>query len=236
MHATELELVTDSPADSSRVGRLSPIRQPTQGSATVVERAASSFTLESGGVQIEAQRAASCLLEPALGDRVWFVAEPEPNGQQRGYVIAVLERSPDAQLARLSVEGDTELRVHGGQLTIAASDDLQLRSDKRLALQGDELQLRARLGRVLLDECSMVLRSLFAHVTKSTLVAKVLESFADRVAAHSRTSSRTVEELDHVQAGAIHYKAQTTAQIGAQHALISAGELVKLDGGQIHLG
>jgi hypothetical protein len=103
-------------------------------------------------------------------------------------------------------------------------------------VRADEVQVHARLGRALLDEGSMILRSLFTHAGKSTLVGKVIETLAERITSHSQTSLRTVEEIDQTRAGIIDYRAQTAAHIVAEHAFINGGELVKVDGGQIHLG
>jgi hypothetical protein len=217
MSAHDLKLVTESVPASAPAG---------QGSASVEALVQGGYLLATDAAQIVATRAASCLLEPALGDRVWFVVEPGPSDQRRGYVIAVLERAASSEPARLSIDGDAEL--HAGQLSI--------RADKQLTLAADEVQVRGRLARVLLDECSMVLRSLFTHASKATFVGKLIETFADRINSHSKTSHRTIETLDQVEAGTLNYRASHSAQLGAQHTLISGTELVKVDGGQIHLG
>ena len=206
-----------------------PLAPAAQGSATVGALLGHEYALttEPGTPPIIAARATSCLLEPALGDRVWFVSEPGPLAQRRGYVVAVLEREPSEQPARLSV---------AGRLTIHASEGLELRSDKQVILQGDEVQVRGRLGRVLLDECSTVLRSLFTHATKATFVGEVIETLAERISTHSKTTHRTVDGVDQLEAGTIHYRASESAQIGAEHTLITGGEIVKVEGSQIHLG
>ncbi|MDC0674498.1 DUF3540 domain-containing protein [Nannocystis radixulma] len=200
-----------------------------QGSAIVRELREQSIVLseEPGGEPWSARRAASCLLAPELGDRVWFVVEAGVPGQQRCFVTAVLERESDAA-ARLGVAGAPELRVEAARLT--------LRADAQLELQADELRARGRLARVVLDECSSVLRTLFTHASKVTVVGKVVETLADRISQHSKISQRTVEQIDQVKAGTIDYRATCSAQIGAEHALVTGAELVKIDGGQIHLG
>lgn len=222
MHASELKLVSPAP--------LAPARQ---GRALVVELAATELVLVEDQQRFTARRASSCLLEPAPGDQVWFVSEAGPSDAQRSYVIAVLERDASAA-ARLSVEGEAEL--HAERLTIVGERGLALRSPARVDLEGDELRVRGRLARVLLDECSMVLRSLFAHVSKSTFVGKLIETLAERISVHSQTSLRTTEQLDQVKAGAIEVRAESSAQIGAAQTFVTGGELVKVEGAQIHLG
>ncbi|PRQ10251.1 DUF3540 domain-containing protein [Enhygromyxa salina] len=221
MHAHDLELVRDSPHVA-----------PRQGGATILARADEGFTLDDGERRFSARRAVSCLVEPELGDRVWFADEGLPG--EHAYVLAVLERVATTP-ALLRVQGDAELRVDG-RLKIAAREDLDLHSDARLGLNADELQVRARAARLIIDECAAVLRSLFTHVTKSTFVAKVIETLADRLSTHTKTSARTVEGLDQVQAGNLDYRAEHTVQIAATHAMVKGTDLVKVDGGQIHLG
>jgi hypothetical protein len=228
MHAHDLELVSNVSSDPRR-------EEPSQGQATVVGvrvgLGAETWTLAlAEGGERQAKRAASCLLEPAIGDRVWYV-----DGSGSCYVIAVLERDASAGPAKLRVEGDAQLRVDG-QLELSGAAGLELRSDARVSVQADELQVRARLGKVLLDECSSILRSSFAHVGKSTFVGTVFESFIERFSAHNKTSVRTIEDVDKVQAGNIDYRAEHVVHLGAEHAVIKAGELAKVDAGQIHLG
>ncbi len=201
-----------------------------QGSAVVLELREQCIVLREGPdtQPMTAQRAASLLLEPAVGDRVWFVLEAGVVGQQRGWVTAVLEREANDHPARLSVEGSPELCVEAPKVT--------LRADTLLELQADHLRVRGRLAQVVLDECSSVLRSVFTHASKMTVVGKLIETLAERISVHSQTSQRTVEHIDQVAAGTIDYRATHSARIGAEHALISGAEIVKVDGGQIHLG
>lgn len=220
-----------SPA-ASNIALLAELTPPTpqQGQATIVGQQADAWVLNDGRHRFEARRAASCLLTPELGDRVWFVAE-----RGEAYVIAVLERAAVTP-AQLHIGGDAELRSAGGTLTISATKELSLRSQQRVTVRGDEVLVHARLGRILLDECSNVLRSLFTHVGQSTMVAKLVELFAERLSTHSKTSVRTVETVDHVEAGNIDYRAGHSAQLGATHTRVTGSELVKVDGAQIHVG
>ncbi|MCA9684014.1 MAG: DUF3540 domain-containing protein [Myxococcales bacterium] len=224
MHAHDLELVSD---DSTSTRRSQP-GAASQGTATVVALEDGRWSLTRDGQRFDAGRAASCLLAPALGDKVWFVAEGDS-----AYVLAVLERAGEGP-ATLHIDGDAELRAEG-RLTVSGTE-LELRGEQQLGLQADELRVRGRLGKLLLDEGSMVLRSLFTHVGKSTFVAKVIERFSERFSSHSKTSLRSVDEIDQVQAGNIDYRAEEAMQVTARHAMIKGGELVKVDGGQIHLG
>ncbi|KIG17322.1 hypothetical protein DB30_03379 [Enhygromyxa salina] len=221
IHLRELELVTNTTPAPGR-----------QGTAITVGRSGSggSWTLEADGRQFEAKRAASCLLEPEIGDEVWFVAQGE-----RSFVLAVLERAEAAGVATLSVNGDAALRVNG-QLDVHASAGVELRSDAQVGITGAEVRVQAKLARMVFDEGTAVLRSMFSHVTNSTFVGKVIETVADRVVQSSKTSLRTVAELDQVQAGVIDYRASDAAHVAADQVLINGGQIAKVEAGQIHLG
>lgn len=212
MHAREqkLELVS------------APTPQPPgQGMAVIAAVAERGFVVDHQGRQLHARRAASCLLEPGVGDRVWIVVEGE-----HGYVLAVLERAGEGP-STLRVEGDAALRVEG-RLELHARDELSLR--------GDELQVQARAGRVFIQDCKAVLRSLLTHAESSTLVGKLVETLAERVSTSSKTSTRTVTEIDQLHAGIIDHQAAEAAHIAADKVVINGGEIAKVEAGQIHLG
>jgi hypothetical protein len=209
MHAHDLELVR-APAST-------PIAQ---GTARVGAIAGDDIHLERDGRPLVARRATSCLVEPVVGDRVWFMTE-----DHGCFVLAILEREAGAP-ARLRVDGDAELH---------ASGELRLRGAS-VGVETEELELRSGRARVVVGEVNMVLRKLLSHVTSSTLIAKVVEIFSERSTSRSKTSYRAVEHTDVVAAGTIDYRADHAAHIGARHALVKGGELVKVDGGQIHLG
>jgi hypothetical protein len=219
MHAHDLDHVSTLPI------------APYQAIATVVEEEPKGWWLDDGRQRRLARRAASCLLAPAVGDRVWAVGEPAGSV----YVIAVLERARPAAPATLAFEGDVAVTA-GGHMTFVASEGLDLATPGGLGMSADELHLQARRGRVALQDLSVVARSVFASLARVTHVGEALELLVDRVTQRSKHSVRAIEGLDHTQAQTIDYRAQGTAQIQAEHALINGKELVKLDGGQIHLG
>ncbi len=202
-----------------------------QGIAMVLECREQGWLLDA--VQLSAPvlagRAASCLIEPQVGDRVWFVGEGDEQ-----YILAVLERQAASDATVLQVEGDLELRA-GGRVRLDARD-IELEADSALALRGDELSVEARRGRVLLDALSTFIRTVHANLSKSTFVGKALELLFERVVQHSNTSYRSVAEVDHVRAGTIDYRAEGVAHVHAENTSMSAAELVKVDAGQIHLG
>ncbi len=219
MHAPKLDNVTPLPA------------VPFQGVATIVrEHAEGGFWLDDGREGLVARRAASCLLQPGVGDRVWVVGEA---GREH-YVIAVLERGSEGP-AVCSLPGDAALRAEG-TLTVAGGTGLRLTTPQGMGVSANELSVQAGRGRAVLGELSVVARSMFASLDKVTRVGRVLELFVDRVMQRSAHSVRVIEGLDRTDAQTLDLRASDDAHIQATHALVNGKNLVKMDGGQIHLG
>lgn len=219
MHAHELPPVTPLPVP------------PQAAFATVVgQEPGEGWWIDDGRQRRLARRAASCLLAPAVGDRVWVVGE----AGQPPYVLAVLERA-DAATATLALEGDVAVRTTG-RLTLSAAAGMDLHTEQALAVSADELGVRARTGRAAFEELSVLARRVLASLARVTRVGEVLELLVDRVVQRSKHSVRAIEGIDQTQAGTVDIAAQGTAHVKATHALVNGTELVKMDGGQIHLG
>ena len=67
-------------------------------------------------------------------------------------------------------------------------------------------------------------------------VGRSVDSVLERLHSRVSRSYRRVEELDQVKAGQIDYQADTSLQLHAKYALVTADDLVKVDAEQIHLG
>lgn len=205
----------------------------TQGIATVVGRQPDGcWQLEHphAGRARSARRAASCLLEPAVGDTVWVVGEPG----QEGWVLAVLERA-EGSATTLTVPGDLSVAATG-RLTLAGAEGVDLTSAKGLRLHGDAMEVQARTAHVTLRDLTVLARTVFASLVEVTRVGRVLQLLVDRVTQRSQHSVRAIEGLDSTRAGTVDLRAQGRANIQATHALVNGKDLVKMDGGQIHLG
>ncbi|MCH9681511.1 MAG: DUF3540 domain-containing protein [Deltaproteobacteria bacterium] len=217
MEAHELEVIPLHPA-------------PHQGIAVISRIEGIAWWCHDGRNEYRAERAASCLLEPEVGDRVWTVGEPG----QGHYVLAVLQRASNDPAA-LSVDGDATLAATG-RLTLTAGQDVHVESGRALTMTADEVGLQARTGRMVLDRCSVVVQSMFASMTKTKLVGRWFESAYERVIQRAERSYRSITQVDHVRSADIDYRADNNAHIRAKNALVTAEKLVKLDGDQVHLG
>lgn len=179
----------------------------------------------------QARRSVSCLLEPLVGDKVLLVTDTEGGD----YVLAVLERSAD-QLATLNLPGDTQINAQTGRLSLSARDGIAMASAREIAMQSGSLKVEALKGEVTVHELSLVGEAWRSCVDRVKSVGKTFDSILERCHQRVSRSYRVVDEMDQVKAGQIDYQADSSLQLHAKYTLMTADELVKVDGEQIHLG
>lgn len=196
------------PAPAAWTGNaLGTVVQALPGDAFLVEAPA-------GGERWHCPRAASCLLQPSVGDTV-LVAGPR---RDQAYLIAVITQADPAQ-ARLAVDGV-----------------LTLQAGTRLELAAPELDLQARKAQVEIGE--MDYRGSEVRITTliARFVGRTCETVLDRLSVLTRSSFRLTEEVEQVRAGQIDYQAEETLRLHAKNTLVSSKGLVKVDAEQIHMG
>ncbi|MBT2334436.1 DUF3540 domain-containing protein [Variovorax paradoxus] len=170
---------------------------------------------QGSGERWQCPRAASCLLQPGMGDTV-LVAGP-----QRGslYLIAVITQA-DASRSCIVAEGDLTISSRRGSIS----------------MQAPSLNLKAEKAQI--DIADMDYRG--AEVRVTTLVARfvgrTLETVLDRLSVLTRSSFRLTEEVEQVRAGQIDMQATETLRMHAKNTLVTSKALVKIDAEQIHMG
>jgi len=181
---------------------------------------------------IGARRAVSCLVEPEVGDRVLCAVEPD-----RAFILAVLERdAAKPTITRLVADGDLELRAPNGRVRVGAGEGIDLVAAKEVTVATGKLQVRAVDAGVLLDRLTFVGGAVRAQIAKARLFAGSLDATLDRLTQRVKRSYRVVEELDQVRAENIDYRAEKHLAIRGENTIMTARELVKVDGEQVHIG
>lgn len=189
------------------------------------------FAVRTEAGAYRAKRAVSCLIEPESGDTVALLTT------QAGacYVTAVLEREAGAT-GRIVADGDLEIQLRSGHFTVAAQEGVNLITTNEVSIVGSALRVHAQEGNVVIDRLSFLGAFARAEVEKIKVVAGSLDQVLDRFSQRVKRSFRHVEELDQVKAEHIDYAAKSSMSLHAENALITAEELVKVDGEQIHVG
>ncbi len=180
------------------------------------------LTVSSGGLQAPARRAASCLLEVAIGDTVACL-QVAPD---QWWILAVLQREDGVENV-LRCQGDTRWEITDGALEFRAQS-VGVRSEQ-FRVDTQDAELSADRARIVGRELSLVGATLKA-------VGTVLSTVFERVSHFSRQHSRRTEGIDRVSATHLEQQADQLLRLSGEHALINGDKLVKTRGSQIHFG
>jgi len=188
-----------------------------------------SYSVRCDGYVWLCRRAASCLLMPAAGDTV-LVSGPD---HQRVYLLAVIEQAnPAASL--LEVPGD--LCVAAANVAIESRENTRLTSAQALDLNSTNLNVQSDKGMCLVNEMEYVGKQVKSTVGFFHFIGNVYESIVDRLSQMSRSSFKVTEGVEQVRAGMIDYEAEKTARVHSKYTVVTAEDLIKVDGKQIHMG
>jgi hypothetical protein len=200
--------------------------------AGVVERVDDrSFVVRTSVGAVLARRAVSCLVEPEAGDRV-LVAGLEGD---EFWLLAVLEREGGGAV-RLAPEGDLELRLSKGRFSVAAQGGIDLATGGDIAVASGSLDVHTDRARVTAGVMEYLGATLSAEVERLKVFAIRCEELFETLSQRVKRSYRTVSERDQLRAEQIDYAARENLSLHGKNAVVTARELVKLDGEQIHLG
>jgi hypothetical protein len=197
---------------------------------TIEGRDGAVFVVDTSQGPCRASRAASCLLEPAEGDRVLCAI----TATGRAWVLAVLDRT-EGTASRLATAGDLELRV-GGRFSVASGQGVDLCTSQDLRVTAREVNVNAIDGSVVLQRLTYLGRFLQSEVEKVKTIAGTFDAVLGRFSQRVQRSYRRVEEYDCVKAKQIDYVAESTLSLHGETAMVTAAELVKIDGSQVHVG
>ncbi len=205
-------------------------REVYQEIGAVIRTSGAAFVIETEDGEISAKRAASCLLSPAPGDMVLVAMAAE-----QAYVLAVLEREEGAP-GRIALDGDLDIDLRRGQLRMRAEEGVTLASSKDVSVVSSGFHVRAITSEIALQSLSFLSTVVRAEVDKARLLAGSLDSVLERLSQRVKRAYRVVEESDHLRAERVDYVAKETMSLHGANTVVTAEELVKLDGEQIHVG
>lgn len=172
---------------------------------------------------VPAARAFSCLVEPAVGDRV-LVARVGADV----FILSVLDRLV-ADGARVGVPG-------AGALTLAAPD-LTLEAARRLVLSGGEdAVVRSERVSIQARTVSLVGRMLSIIMDQVRSVVRRDETMADTVVVQAGERTTLVRGADVAQAGTLVQQVETVSSSSAATTVIVAREDVRVDAKRVTVG
>ncbi|MEB8434451.1 DUF3540 domain-containing protein [Cocleimonas sp. KMM 6892] len=187
--------------------------------------------LSEDGVINKVQKAIGCVIEPLKGDKV--LIEAEIGG--KAYITNVLERSV-SEISTIKVQGGLKLRVEGGGLQVQSENGIDFTTLKTMSITSEQMDIRAEESNIYFSKLSYMGKSLISKLETMSIFGGLMNFIMDTVVQKSKTSHRVIEDSEYVKSRHINYQAQHIMQMHGKNTLLTAEELVKLDGDQIHLG
>lgn len=184
-----------------------------------------------GSVEYRAERAASCLLRPEVGDEVLVALLPD----RRAFVLAVLVRD-GARPTEVRVEGDLRLCAEGGRVALSGSEGVAMVTPRDVEMVAGRVSIKAVATSLVSEAITVVGKAVASELDRVKLSARTFDAVLERFTQRAKRSIRVVEETDHLRAERIDYAADKSLAMNGENAVLTARELVKVDGGQIHIG
>lgn len=210
--------------------RLATLPYQTVGVVDSVNDREGSISVRTGQGLVRTQCAVSCLVRPAVADRVWLASL----GEEGVYVIAVLDR-PGTQPLQLSLGRDATIQSEG-TLALSAKEGVAIRTPEEFSVDVRGLTVKAAKARLFLQVASVFGKALTAAIASVSVAGNRMESYFERLTQTSQTTVRHVEGADLLSCGTADYRSEHLMRMHAENVIVTADELVKSDGKQIHFG
>lgn len=201
------------------------------GTATVTGVAGNVYWVMVSDSSYQVRRAASCLLQPEIGDTVlvyWGA------NTQSHFILSVLVHH-DKEAAQIVVPGGVTLQAARGDLQVQARD-IELKPGRALLINSPVVKLVT----LFTDLKSNFLRGRFttleSHTTKLRFFADSARSTVNRLVTKAKNYLQTVDCLHETRAGRVRTTIESSYALQARHATIDAEGAVRIDGEKIDLG
>lgn len=205
-----------------------PTPTPWQGPGVVCAADDGRWVVNADTGSFRARIAASCLLQPQVGDTVWccgVVAD-----------AATGAAGPAAEPARYWITQVLDRAQAAGATVQLPADATLASADGRLALQADELQVRSHRLSLLTEQASVIGGAWEAVLGAVQLTGQTLRSVFDRVTHTAQQHRRVTTGIDAVHADVLELQANQLASVHGEHVLVQGERLIKSRAAQIHMG
>jgi hypothetical protein len=210
--------------------RLSAMPYQQVGVVDSVHHGDNSIMVRTGRGLVRARCATSCLLRPAPDDRVWLASL----GEEGTYVMAVLDR-PGSEPLQMLLDRDATIRSTG-RLTMSGEEGVALRTSRELSIDAQDLTVKAKKARLFFQVASVFGKAFTAAIASVSVVGNRMDSCFERLTQTSQTTVRHVKGADMLSCGTADYRAEHLLKMHGENVIVTADELVKSDGKQIHFG
>ena len=183
------------------------------------------FLVQSNGTGLTCLHAASCVLLPEAGDQV-LLAHVAGNVRQ-SWIVAVLVRAG---------RGPAQWRVDGDLVIASTQGAVSVQAGSALNLQSDALNVQADTGQIAVAQMRVSGTLWQGTLGTVRLLGQVCETLVDRIMQISKISLRRVEQIDHVRAAQLDYEGSARVRIRSKYTAVTAKNVLKAKGRQVHIG
>jgi len=199
--------------------------------ATVTGQADQWFLTQGAGPAQRVRRAASCLIEPQIGDTVLVCASPQGH---LGFLLAVLVQANPTQ-GQLQLPGGASIETSQGDMKLKGKS-LALHSTEALRLQSPVLKVGVNHAELQIKHAKGWFQSIDVQALRVSTIAKAITTVAKRLVQRVEESFRWVEQVDQTNAGRVRTKVDGHFHVQSRHTTLRAEGHVRIDGEKIDLG
>lgn len=188
--------------------------------------------LVQGSALVERVRiAASCLIQPEVGDTVLVYS---PENAKDGFILSVLIQANPNQ-AFVQLPGGVGFDVSEGNLNLKAKE-LSLHSTESMHFQTPSLHISASRAQTNIKQASGLFQSIDIQALRISTTAKVMTTVAKRLIEKVVDSFRWVDQTDQTHAGRVRTKVEGHFHVQSRHTTMRSDGHVRIDGEKIDLG
>jgi len=187
-------------------------------------------TVQCDGANWHCARALSCLVEPQIGDEV-LISGPD---RDRVFLLAIIAR-PENTTVTLSVTGDMAIRSEAGAVSVHSARLTHIHSNQAVKLTAPNHEQENDSAIMKIGQMNYLGKKLDAVVGSTDFFSNVIGLMSDSFKSVARLCFRHVKEVDHVRAQTIDYEAEKLTRVHGGYTTLTAQEVMKINGDQIHM-
>ena len=211
--------MTPNPLKNAPTAPTPPTAGPRPLSGRVLDVDGRSCLVSAEGHLQEAQRAPSCLIDLMPGDRVALWLDDDA----ALFVLAVLARDPATASSPMHISAPAGLSIDTG-------------TQAELKLSGGGLHMQAARCDWALGQVQITADEVRGSTRSLHWVSQFVQHIVDSLHLVAERSFRHVRTLDQQRCGHLDIAAEQLIHARAEHTLITARKLTRLDGSQIQVG
>jgi hypothetical protein len=181
--------------------------------------------------RLDARTAVSCLVQPIAGDLV-LVSGTEHAAAH--YVLAVLERTESEPIKVRAPDG-LEISAPGGSLSLGV-DGVALSTDREATISASTLRLGATDMQLVFNELAAYGRQIVARTETMQAIGRHASVVLERLHSRLQRAYKVVSEIEHNSVKHLNYQVTDTLSMHCKNGIVTAEELIKLDGKLVQLG